>query len=261
MDDLKPLYTLENCSVAYQLNWSLTVFWRQRPVDSNWLPPLTEATEKDGVRVLRHRFLKSDTSQFFLSTKLEVTSVNLLRSVKGRLQYAVREENPKALRRNYDLHSIGSANRSVVQGYLDSQLNHHPSADSRVERRLARFQIHDPTADLSRPRSSAHGRFLFNLHLVLVNDGRWREIREDILGRLRSSILKIADRRGHILSRAAIVPDHVHLILGCPLDVSPANVALCYMNNLAYALGMKPLFKAGFYVGTFGEYDRGAIGR
>jgi hypothetical protein len=30
------------------------------------------------------------------------------------------------------------------------------------------------------------------------------------------------------------------------------------MNNLAYAAGMKPIFKFGFYVGTFGEYDLGA---
>jgi hypothetical protein len=32
------------------------------------------------------------------------------------------------------------------------------------------------------------------------------------------------------------------------------------LNNLAFVLGMKPWFKAGYYVGTVGEYDRGAVG-
>ncbi len=31
------------------------------------------------------------------------------------------------------------------------------------------------------------------------------------------------------------------------------------MNNLAYAAGMKPIVPFGFYVGTFGEYDLGAM--
>jgi len=37
------------------------------------------------------------------------------------------------------------------------------------------------------------------------------------------------------------------------------DVALGYMNNIAYGYGMVPLFQSGFYAGTFGEYDLGAI--
>jgi hypothetical protein len=29
------------------------------------------------------------------------------------------------------------------------------------------------------------------------------------------------------------------------------------MNNLAYVMGMKPVFQSGYYVTTFGEYDLG----
>ena len=42
---------------------------------------------------------------------------------------------------------------------------------------------------------------------------------------------------------------------------SPCQVALSYMNNLAYASGMKRAFAFGFYVGTFGEYDIGVAAR
>jgi len=36
-------------------------------------------------------------------------------------------------------------------------------------------------------------------------------------------------------------------------------VALGYLNNLAYAHGMTALYSFSYYVGTFGEYDMGAI--
>ena len=38
-------------------------------------------------------------------------------------------------------------------------------------------------------------------------------------------------------------------------------VALAYMNNLAYAHGMQPLFYHSYYAGTFGTYDLDAIRR
>ena len=44
-------------------------------------------------------------------------------------------------------------------------------------------------------------------------------------------------------------------MLGCNVTESPAEVALSYMNNLAWTAGMKRVFGFGFYVGTFGEYD------
>ena len=33
------------------------------------------------------------------------------------------------------------------------------------------------------------------------------------------------------------------------------------MNNLAYACGMKPVFRSSYYVGTLSEYDLGVIPR
>ena len=64
-----------------------------------------------------------------------------------------------------------------------------------------------------------------------------------------------------MLARASIVPEHIHLSLGCNLEESPLDVALSYMNNLAYASEQRPVFKFGCFVGTFGEYDLGVIPR
>ena len=42
---------------------------------------------------------------------------------------------------------------------------------------------------------------------------------------------------------------------------SPEEIALAYMNNLAFAHGMRPVYQFGYYVGTFGEYDMAAVRR
>jgi REP element-mobilizing transposase RayT len=113
--------------------------------------------------------------------------------------------------------------------------------------------------DLGAASYSAHGEFWYNLHLVFVNDGRWMEIREDVLTKLLAYIEGVASKYECRLSRIGLLPDHVHLTMGCAIDRSPEEIALAFLNNCAYALGMKPVFQFGYYVGTIGEYDRGAV--
>lgn len=257
---MQPIYTPRNVHPAYQLNWGLTLFWRQAAVpDTDWLIALQKATEHDGVRVLKHRLTDAGQSQFVISTKPHVAPKDLIRSVKGRLQHELRHQVPKALQRNYCLRGIGAATREVVEEYVTSQLDHHPMVDPRVQQRLTRFQQSYPEVDLKQPQFSAHGKYWYNLHLVLVNDERWMEIREKVLETLFATIERAAAKHSHRVSRLALLPDHVHLTLGCGIGDSPEEVAIGYLNNCAYAIGMKPLYQYSYYVGTFGEYDRGAV--
>ena len=126
MPALSPIYTLKNCHTAFQLNWSLSIFWHQQASDAEWLTALQAATEPDGVRILGHRFVDERMSQFLVSTKPAVSPHDLVRSVKGRLQYLVRRERPKAFQRNYSLRSVGSATRADVENYVRTQPGHHP---------------------------------------------------------------------------------------------------------------------------------------
>ncbi len=251
------IYTSENCKTAFQLNWALSLFWHAPADGCDWLAGLQEATEADGVRILKHDFLKPGVSQFLVSTRPDVAPERIIWSVKGRLQHAVQGERPKAFRRNYSLRSIGSATRETVEQYVRSQVAHHPMADSRVQEILRAVQIHDPSVDLSVSRRSAHGLYWYNLQVCFINDGRCTEIRPEPLLGMREMIVKSAAKHGHLLSTGGIVADHIHLTLGCNTEESPAEVALSYMNNLAYTCGMKRVFAFGFYVGTFGEYDLG----
>ena len=255
----KPIYTSKNCEPAYQLRWSLTLFWRDTAPAPDWLPELKPVTESDGVRILEHAQRGPKTSQLLLSTRPHLSPAAIVRSVKGRLQYIVRTDIPKAFQRNYSIYSVGPAARNVVGHYVARQPNHHKMADRRVQERLLNLQIENTGQDLASTRRSGHGEYLHNLHVVVVRDGRWMEIREDVLQNIRATILKASAKKGHLLSYGGILPDHIHLTLGCGVSESPEEVALGYLNNLAYAQGMKPEYVFGYYVGTFGEYDMGAV--
>jgi REP element-mobilizing transposase RayT len=127
-------------------------------------------------------------------------------------------------------------------------------ADPKVQDRLERFQIVQPSVDLSRPQHTSHGLFWYNLHLVLVHRERLVEINDDTLSRVRQMVLRASAAKEYLLSRGGILPDHVHLVLGCPFDVAPGDVAIGFLNNLSYVYGMKALFQYGGFLGTFGEY-------
>jgi len=256
-----PLYTAANCEAAYQLDWSYSLFWRQSPAGFSWLSPLQRATERDGVRVLEHQFDTPNVSKFLVSTTPCVRPRVIAQRVKGRLQHLLRRESPEAFRRNYALRSVGSTRREKLDRYLESQLEHHPMVDPRLQERLKEYQIVCPEVDLAQPSRTSHAIYWYNLHLVMVNDWRSIEVRHEVLSALREMILKASKRKSHCLSRAAIVPDHIHVTLRCGLEESPEEVALSYMNNLAYACGMKAVFKLSYYVGTFSEYDLGVIPR
>jgi REP element-mobilizing transposase RayT len=261
MSGAAPVYTAQNCRPAYQLNWSYGLFWRQPASNADWLAELQTLTEPDGIRILQHTLRQPHVSQFLVSTRPGVAPVLIATRVKGRLQHLLRDELPKAFKRNYSLRSVGSTNREKLEAYLVGQLGHHPMADPRVQSKLERYQISRPEVDLARPRYTSHAQFTYNLHVVLVNAGRWNEIREEALQALYEMLLRASAAKGHILARAAILCDHIHLELGCGIDEAPFDVAMGYMNNLAHAMGMRPVFEFSCFIGTFGEYDLGVIPR
>ena len=71
-------------------------------------------------------------------------------------------------------------------------------------------------------------------------------------------IRRCASAHGDLLSRVGLLPDHIHLVLGFSPEEAPLDVALRYMNNIAFVFGMEPVLMHSCYLGTVGEYDLGA---
>lgn len=253
------VYSDKNIKVAYQLDWSLTLFWRDPQWPDDWFESLQQALELDGIRLLKHRFSEPHISLFLISTKPDVLPTNIPRRVKGRLQHLLRDRVQKPFQRNYDLRSIGSTTREKLEGYLASQLEHHPQEDRTTHWMLSDMQMVRPDVDLSQSRFTAHGRFWSNLHLVMVNERRWRETSQQNIAHIRAMLIRAAEKKHHLLSRLAILPDHMHLLLGIGMDESPLSVGLSYMNNVVFVYGMQSVLKPSCFIGTFGEYDLGAI--
>jgi REP element-mobilizing transposase RayT len=257
-----PQYTPENCQLAYQLDWSLSVFWKKAsPPAADWLDPLSRVTEPDGVRILEHHTDSNSVSQFLLSTKPHVAPSDAIRSVKGRLQYLLREDTPQCFCRNYSMTSVGSSNVEAIENYVARQVEHHRPADPRVQELLGKYQFYDPQIDLTERRRSASGEFIHNLHLVLVREDRLVDVREESLRELHDSVRQIADKKQHLLSRIGLALDHLHFTVGCNVTESPQSVGLSYLNELADQTGTTARFQFGFFVGTFGPYDLQAIRR
>lgn len=256
---MDPIYTANNCSFSYPLQWGLTIFWQQDQTNANWLDALRSALEPDGIRVLNHRTMDPQTTQIAVSTKPHVSPSLIVQRVKGRLQYLVRDTQPKPCRRNFALRSFGAEERLVVERYIADQLGHHRYVDPKFQAFLETLQYADPKVDLSTASKTSHGLYWHNLHVVLVHRERWACSGNSRLTSVREMILKVGRKKGWKISRAGILPDHVHISVGCGFSDTPEDVMLCFLNNLAYVHEMKPVFQFGGFVGTFGEYDHRCV--
>jgi predicted transcriptional regulator len=237
-----PIYTSENVRVAFQLNWGYSLFWHDAGPGDLWFPKLRELCEAAGLRILSHQLKTPTCSQFCVSTRPDVSPDKIPKGIKGRLQTLVRETRPNAFQRNYDLHSIGSTQREKVEHYVAGQLTHHAEDDVVInDSSLADLQITNPEVDLSRFRLTSHARYRFNLHIVLRFSQAVLLRDANSLVAVRKAIRSTARKHQHLLSRAGLLQDHVHLVLGVSLASSPLNVALSYMNNIAWMLGQKPV--------------------
>ena len=254
MPDLEPIYTNDNCRFAAPLLWSLSIFWRESELTDDWKTLLTKDLEADGIRILSHQFSDSQTSQFGISTLPDVAPAMIVQRVKGRLYHLIHKRKPKPFKGNFSIRSVGHAPREAVEAYVAGQLVHHKMADPNVQARLREYQISCPEVDLSQMQKTSHGVFWYNLHLVFVHRERWNEIRHTVLDRVRSMMLAVAKKKKYRLAKAGILTDHVHLVLGCPFDATPLEVTLGFLNNLAFANQMKPVYQFGAYVETVGEY-------
>jgi REP element-mobilizing transposase RayT len=256
----QPLYTLTNTTAAYQLNWSLSVFGKDSlPAPQICIELLREAVARDHLKILDFRLCAPNVAQFFISSQPSTNPSQIIRSIKGRWQYISRPTYPIEFRRNYRITAVGTSNTHVLDAYVRKQPKRHPMADDQVQSLFESIQFHDEYVDLDRVMRSSHGEYRYGLHVVIESEDDWHEVRIDVLRGFRDAIIESCAEHGWRLSRIGLLANHVHILVGPCVDDPPADVALSFQNAMASTQGMKPIFRFSFFVGTFGEYDRGAI--
>jgi REP element-mobilizing transposase RayT len=157
------------------------------------------------------------------------------------------------------MRSIGDNSTADVEQYILKQVGKERLADPRFRDILRQFTMTDPSVDLSVPTETLSGRYWYNLHLVLVTAERFRIADAAWLGRIWDQSAWIARKKGYAILRLAVMPDHLHIALRGNVEHSPRDIAMTFQNNLAYALNEGRVWRDTYYVGTFSEYDMGAI--
>ncbi len=145
-----------------------------------------------------------------------------------------------------------------VERYIAGQVGKERFSE-RFETLMREFTVRCPEVDLSQPTETSHGRYWYNLHVVLVVGESGAIHDRGCLARIRDGCFRIAMKKGHRIAILSVMPTHVHMALRGSVNDMPEEIALGFQNNLAYLLGQTPIWREGFYVGTFSEYDMGAI--
>ncbi len=254
------IYLASNCSAAYQLNWSLSLFGKiSLPQPEFFLDPLNNALAADDLKILESRSLQRNVVQFFVGSRPKHSPSFIVRAVKGRWQAVARGVQQIDFRRNYRIQSVGAAKGRVIDEYVARQDTRHPMIDPQLQQQLEKLQFFNPIVEPEEIRRSSYGQFVHALHIVLEMEYGYSEKNMETLARYQAMIVGACSKHQWRLSRIGLVCNHMHILLAAGVNESPESVALSLLNNLAYTQGMKPVFKFGYYVGTFGRYDRGAI--
>lgn len=261
-DQPTPLYHPKAAHGAYQLRYSWTAWPSKRDFSAcptQLLHDLSPLWEEDGLRALEFRWLP-DKLQILFSTKPDVSPVFLAARAKGRLDHALRKAAMRMpLSRKVSVRAAGDNTRRDVEGYIESQVEAATFVNERFSRALAELQVLNDHVDLSQPAESSHGRYWYNLHVVLVAESRRRIIDIAALRAIRGAFLRVAEKKQHLLSRLAVMPDHLHAALRPRIDETPLDVVFAYQNNLAHMLGAGRIWQNGYYAGTFGEYTTNVV--
>ncbi len=257
--ELTPLYTLENTTCVHALHYSWDG-WRSQGV---LLPTsIGQAIEQcsllwqeDGFK-LQKQSLKSDMVQCLFAVEPGIAPVKFTQKVKGRLDHQLRQQGDAIkFSRKVGFRCLGENIRETVNHYVQQQVSKSDYIDPRYKQFLAEFTVTDSDNDLAIPVAKSHGRYWYNIHLVIVvADRKFPIKREDKLEQIRTYIPKIAQKQGCAIAHFSILPDHIHIALKGNPELSPYEIGLSFMNNLSYVLGFNWTWRSEFYVGTFSEY-------
>lgn len=262
--DVHPLYSAKDQQPAFALRYSWTG-WVTRGdlrglaiTDDAWTD-LINAWESDGLRLL-DRLFRGNEIHLTFSAIPSVAPIFVAARAKGRLQYAQRAAGaPVTFSRKVSIRTVGDNTTPAIEGYIRGQVSNEDFIDSRFSALLEQFTVINPRVDLRQPAETNSGRYWYNLHLVLVTNGRHRIVDEQGLTTIRDGSFKIAEKKEYAIGAISVMPDHVHFALRGNLEHSPERIALSFQNNLAHMLNRGAVWRKGYYVGTFGVYDMRAI--
>ncbi len=259
----RPIYTPRSVRKVHHLRYDWTG-WLSDEVSfplttKDAIQECAEAWRSDGLALAEHR-IHNDRVQILFDVEPEVSPVICTTRTKGRLQHALRQAGtPVRFSRKISFRSLGENIDTTVEKYLRKQVRKEGFVDQRYVEKMRAFTIENEAVELSEPVATQSGRYWYGLHLVVVMAGRRRLVDYELMGSIRDTCLAIGRKKGCGIKAVSVMPDHVHLAIKGNVEMSPDEIALSFLNNLAFLMGQNRVWKDEYYVGTFSEYGMDTI--
>lgn len=222
--------------------------------DPEFFKRLEIAWKRDGLRRIGHSW-RAERLQFSFKFEPALAPCHLAARVKGRLDHSLRQNGfAGGFSRKVSVRSLGHNTLSSVINYIRQQLDRCDLVDPRYIRDLRKYQWENTDLDLRHPIAASHGRYWYDLHIVMVTNGRHRLSERSLIERLYSSIHAWGHRGPCSLKSISVMPDHLHLAVRGAVFHSPADIAVSLLREVNDAAGFR-LFNDRVYLGTFSEYS------
>jgi REP element-mobilizing transposase RayT len=255
----QPMYTPPLVTATYVLHYDCTV-WLSAGHD---FPVCTSDAVKNTANLwindalfLEEFKIRKDKIQILFRARPDVSPVVFASRIKGRLQHTLRTMGyPLKFSRKVSFRCLGDNISAAVVGYLKKQVRKEGFVDPSFAANMEKFTVVRDDVNLAEPCKTVRGRYWYNLHLVLVVEGRVQLGRMKSLEILRDGCLRIAKSKGYQLKSVSVMLEHIHIALRGIPEQSPQDIALAFMNNLAWIMGRNRIWQNGYYVGTFSEYS------
>ncbi|MBL7076973.1 MAG: transposase [Kiritimatiellae bacterium] len=259
----RPIYTPKSVRKVHHLRYDWTGWLSDQTPFPQTTPDAinacTDAWERDGLALAEFR-VHNDRVQALFDAQPDVSPVVCTTRAKGRLQHALRQAGtPVSFSRKVSFRSLGENVDRTVEGYVRKQVRKEGFVDPRYVAKMKAFTMEDESVALTEPVETARGRYWYGLHLVVVMAGRRRLVDYELMGTIRDTCLAIGRKKECGVKAVSVMPDHVHVALKGNIALSPEEIALAFLNNLAFVMGRNRVWKDEYYVGTFSEYGMDTI--
>jgi REP-associated tyrosine transposase len=277
---MTPNPTFQHLESAYQLHFYLCLKTHYlRPIFAGeHVQHFIRAATNDVC--LRHDFhlleasISDDHLRILLSLKPEQCVSNAVRLIKGNLSRQISMAFPDRLERlrvkspwaeGYYARSSGKVDLGAVRGYIENQVAHHGYRGTWTGAlRFKNDEFHSPAFKLS------HCLCMLDYHLVFATEHRAPVFDEAIAPRLFEYVTAVGRRRGFVVERVTLLPDHIHLMIEALPGVSIYDCALALVNNTALWMGKNywgvlqqtaawNVWQPSFYAGTVGAYSTAQV--
>ena len=220
--------------------------------------------------------IADDHLRLLLSLQPAQTVSQAAKMLKGNLDHQFANAFTKALEinrckklwaRGYFARSSGKIDLERARQYVTCQVTHQGYKGEWTKPLSYRNeQFRSPAFEL------AHSLTVLDYHLVLATQQRIHLFDETIAQPLFSYLKAIGEKRGFVVERFGLLPDHMHLLLEARPDISIEDCARAIMENTHYWMTKKyfgvlketeawNVWEPSFYAGTVGEYTTAQVKR